>query len=133
MKKIVSLIAVGLFLITSNVNASFPVSGNETQTNVESTVESKQGSINKGDLDKDVVKKRHQKIIKRVLNKADKNGGIDAELIITLALWFFLGFLAAHRWYAQKPVGWNILFILTLGGLGIWALVDLINILTGNW
>ena len=50
-----------------------------------------------------------------------------------LALWFFLGGLAAHRWYAGKPVGWNILFILTLGGLAIWWIVDLVNILSDNF
>lgn len=52
---------------------------------------------------------------------------------IAVALWFFLGALAAHRWYAGKPVGYNILFILTLGGLGIWAIIDLINILTDKF
>jgi hypothetical protein len=57
----------------------------------------------------------------------------DGDLLITLLLWFFLWPLAAHRWYRQKPVGWNILFILTFGGCGIWALVDLINIIVGNF
>lgn len=53
---------------------------------------------------------------------------------VGVALWFFLGWpFAAHRWYYKKPVGWNILFILTIGGLGIWAIVDLINILTDNF
>ena len=52
---------------------------------------------------------------------------------IAVALWFFLGGLAAHRWYAGKPIGWNILFILTLGGLGVWWIIDLINILTDNF
>ena len=53
---------------------------------------------------------------------------------VGVALWFFLGWpFAAHRWYYGKPVGWNILFILTIGGLGIWAVVDLINILTDNF
>jgi len=55
------------------------------------------------------------------------------DLVILLVLWFFLGFLAAHRWYAKKPAGWNILFILTFGGLGIWAIIDLISILTGKF
>ena len=32
-----------------------------------------------------------------------------------------------------KPVGWNILFILTLGGLGIWAIIDLIQIITQDF
>jgi len=53
--------------------------------------------------------------------------------IITVLLWLFLGGLAGHRWYKHKPVGWNILFILTLGGLGIWWLVDGINILSDNF
>ena len=58
---------------------------------------------------------------------------MDEEQLITLALWFFLGGLAAHRWYAGKSAGSNILFILTAGGCGIWAIVDLINILTGDF
>ncbi|MFT6333864.1 MAG: hypothetical protein ACJATI_000596 [Halioglobus sp.] len=66
------------------------------------------------------------------LSPAAASGG-DNEMLILLLLWFFLGIFAAHRWYAGKPAGWNILFILTLGGLGIWALVDLINILTENF
>lgn len=53
---------------------------------------------------------------------------------VGVAFWFFLGWpFAAHRWYYGKPVGWNILFILTIGGLGIWAIIDLINILTDNF
>jgi len=53
---------------------------------------------------------------------------------VGVALWFFLGWpFAAHRWYYKRPVGWNILFILTIGGLGIWAIIDLINMLTDKW
>lgn len=53
---------------------------------------------------------------------------------VGVALWFFLGWpFAAHRWYYKKPVWANILFILTIGGLGIWAIVDLINMLTDNF
>lgn len=59
--------------------------------------------------------------------------GDDNTMIITILLWLFIGGLAGHRWYAKKPAGWNILFILTLGGLGIWWLVDGINILTDNF
>lgn len=50
------------------------------------------------------------------------------------ALWFLLGWpFAAHRWYYNKPVWANILFIITIGGLGIWAIIDIINILTDKW
>ena len=53
---------------------------------------------------------------------------------VGVAFLVFLGWpFAAHRWYWGKPVGWNILFILTFAGLGIWAIVDLINLLTDNF
>jgi hypothetical protein len=50
-----------------------------------------------------------------------------------LLLFFFLGFVAAHRWYLKSPIGWNILYILTFGGLGVWALIDLIDLITENY
>ncbi len=52
---------------------------------------------------------------------------------VAAALWFVLWPFAAHRWYLGWSVGWNILFIITFGGLGIWAIVDIINILTDNY
>ncbi|MCW5518399.1 TM2 domain-containing protein [Aureitalea sp. L0-47] len=55
------------------------------------------------------------------------------ELLVSLLLWFFLGWAAGHRWYLGSPVGWNILFIVTLGGLGVWWLVDGIQIITGTY
>lgn len=55
------------------------------------------------------------------------------DLLVGVLLWFFLGGLAGHRWYYGKPVGWNILFILTAGGLGIWWIIDLINMLSDNF
>ncbi|WP_242134802.1 TM2 domain-containing protein [Aestuariivivens marinum] len=55
------------------------------------------------------------------------------DLVVGVLLWLFLGGLAGHRWYYGKPVGWNILFILTAGGLGIWWIVDLINMLSDNF
>ena len=66
------------------------------------------------------------------LSPAAASGDSDT-MVILLLLWFFLGGLAAHRWYAKKPAGWNILFILTLGGLGIWWIVDMIHILQGEF
>ncbi len=53
--------------------------------------------------------------------------------LVSILLWLFLGGFAAHRWYLGSPIGWNILFILTFGGLGIWWIIDGIDILTGNY
>ena len=52
---------------------------------------------------------------------------------VALLLWLFLGGLAAHRWYLGSPWYWNLLFIVTLGGLLVWAIIDLIDIITGNY
>ena len=37
-----------------------------------------------------------------------------------------------HRFYVGK-IGTGILMVLTIGGLGIWTLVDMIIIITGNF
>ena len=47
-------------------------------------------------------------------------------------LCFMLGVFGVHRFYVGK-IGTGILQILTLGGLRIWMLVDLIMIITGNF
>ena len=47
-------------------------------------------------------------------------------------LCFFLGWLGAHRFYVGK-VGTGLLMVLTLGGFGIWSLVDLIFIICGGF
>lgn len=39
------------------------------------------------------------------------------------ALWFFLGTLGGHRYYSGN-IGMGIAMTLTLGGLGVWALID---------
>ena len=43
---------------------------------------------------------------------------------------FFLGWLGVHRFYVGK-IGTAILMVLTVGGFGIWATIDLIMILAG--
>ena len=42
---------------------------------------------------------------------------------IAYALWFFLGGLGGHRYYAGDT-GMGIAMTLTLGGLGLWAFID---------
>lgn len=42
---------------------------------------------------------------------------------IAYALWFFFGGIGGHRYYAGD-IGMGIAMTLTLGGLGIWTLID---------
>jgi TM2 domain-containing membrane protein YozV len=53
-----------------------------------------------------------------------------SRLAVTLLAWF-LGQFGAHRFYLEKW-GTAVLMLLTLGGLGIWALIDFIIAVTGN-
>ncbi|MBF13212.1 MAG: hypothetical protein CMF46_02480 [Legionellales bacterium] len=48
------------------------------------------------------------------------------------ALCWFLGWLGAHRFYVNRKVT-GVLMALTLGGLGIWIVIDFILIVTGNF
>ena len=50
----------------------------------------------------------------------------------TLLLAIFLGGLGIHRFFVGK-IGTGILQLLTLGGLGIWALIDIIIIAVGSF
>jgi len=52
--------------------------------------------------------------------------------VVALLLCLFLGGFSAHRFYVGK-IGTAILQIITLGGLGIWLLIDLIMIIVGKF
>ena len=60
------------------------------------------------------------------------NSQSQNQWIVVLLLAFFLGFIGAHRFYVGKN-GTGILMILTVGGIGLWVLYDLIIIVTGNF
>jgi len=53
-----------------------------------------------------------------------------SRLAVTLLAWF-LGEFGAHRFYLGK-IGTAIAMFFTLGGLGIWALIDFIYAVSGN-
>ena len=62
----------------------------------------------------------------------DSTATSEKSFVATILLLVLLGGFGAHRFYVGKP-GTAILFIFTLGGLGLWGLYDLILIVTGNF
>ena len=56
----------------------------------------------------------------------------DKRILPAFLLCFLLGVFGAHRFYVGK-VGTGILELVTIGGFGIWWLVDIILILTGSF
>jgi hypothetical protein len=71
---------------------------------------------------------------KRIANKMSKSmgyGGGGKSQLTALLLCLFLGGLGIHRFYLGYT--WQgIVQLLTLGGCGIWALIDFIRIWTGS-
>jgi TM2 domain-containing membrane protein YozV len=59
-------------------------------------------------------------------------GNSPKGFVPTILLCFFLGTFGIHRFYVGR-IGTGIVQLLTLGGLGIWALVDFIMVATGNF
>jgi TM2 domain-containing membrane protein YozV len=65
-------------------------------------------------------------------NWNNSNGEERKDWLVTLLLCFFLGYLGVHRFYTGS-IGIGVAQLLTLGGCGIWALIDFILILVGSY
>ena len=64
---------------------------------------------------------------------APVQGGVsDKDWLTTVLLSFFLGALGVDHFYTGKTMT-GILKLITVGGCGIWALIDLIMAITGNF
>lgn len=70
---------------------------------------------------------------KKIVSKSMKAnaGGDGKSQLIALLLAFFVGGLGIHRFYLGYT--WQgVVQLLTLGGCGIWSLIDFIRIITGD-
>ena len=105
MKYLFTLITI-LFL-SSNVFASFPVKRVNTSISAETIVEENTSTA-----------------ITTAVVAGDNQ-------IVALVLCWFLGLIGVHRFYLGDT--WQgIVQLLTLGGLGIWTLIDFIRIAIGD-
>jgi hypothetical protein len=124
--KLLALLLVVTLIFGGTAYASFPVKNESKKEQTAKSTEQqelKAAQLNHAELNQTLVKEDASNAPAKMMD----------EQLILLLLWFFLGGLAAHRWYAGKPVGWNILFILTAGGCGVWAIIDLIAIIKGDF
>ena len=68
---------------------------------------------------------------KPMLDAAGNPVSDKSRLAAALLCWF-VGVLGVHRFYVGK-VGTGVAMLLTCGGLGVWALIDLVIILVGSF
>ncbi|UMB60605.1 TM2 domain-containing protein [Lutibacter sp. A80] len=108
LKIILSLVA--LLLVTSFSYASFPVKRTVTTNATEISNDSSSEAL-----------------VSPAAASSQKSQGI------ALLLGIFLGGLAGHKWYLGNPWYINVLFIVTLGGFGVWWVIDMIRIITGDY
>jgi TM2 domain-containing membrane protein YozV len=151
MKRITSLLALfaAFFLLSSFVNTKPTTSVNPSvkidKVNALIKVASADGKISFKELkgivaemkgsklsfpEKVALKLNEKKVSKNIMASNSGGGGGKSQLTAVL-LCFFLGGLGIHRFYLGYT--WQgIVQLLTLGGLGIWTIIDFIRILTGS-
>lgn len=66
------------------------------------------------------------------IKESQINGASPRSQITTTILCFCLGGIGVHRFYVGKA-GTGILMIFTIGGVGVWWLIDFIMIITSSF
>jgi len=80
--------------------------------------------------DRVITKEEFDSQKEKLLDSSTKTNSIDWLALFLLT--FFVGVLGVHRFYVGK-IGTGVLMLITLGGLGVWFLVDLLLVVTGQF
>ena len=56
----------------------------------------------------------------------------ERNFVVAVLLCLFFGSMGIHRFYAGR-IGSGVAMLLTLGGLGVWTLVDFIMLVCGSF
>ena len=80
--------------------------------------------------DKVITQEEFDSQKEKLLDSSTKTSSIDWLALFLLT--FFVGVLGVHRFYVGK-IGTGVLMLITLGGLGVWFLVDLLLVVTGQF
>lgn len=126
LKAIVMAVLVIAFAIPVS-QAAFPVKKNATEQTSKSS-DSKTSNTSTEKSAHKSVEKQQKKADKSYFEKL-RDGG--KSQLVALLLVILVGGLGIHRFYLGYT--WQgVVQLLTLGGCGIWALIDLIRIITGD-
>lgn len=79
----------------------------------------------------DITLKQKQMVSQESQVLVSPAAGGEKSQLVALLLVIFVGIIGIHRFYLGY-IGIGIIQLLTLGGCGIWALIDLIRIITGD-
>ncbi len=149
LKKVFAILFVGTIMLTSAAIApkvSFTPEEKAAAISKEIDLAKANGKISKAELlkiatvvkgekltlkEKVALKIFGKKIGNKIMESTNTTGDGGKSQVIALILVLLVGGLGIHRFYLGYT--WQgIVQLLTLGGCGIWALIDLIRIITGS-
>ncbi len=125
MKKLIYLLPVLMFTLMSAIPPVQPVPSSVPP------VSYKDAKVQLEQLKGSKLSLKEKAGLKLAAKQSSKPAGTGKSQLVALLLALFVGVLGIHRFYLGYT-GIGIIQLITLGGFGIWSLIDLILIITGD-